>query len=323
MTENGRHSAEQAAVEWFVRLRDEPVSEETRLAFESWYRADTVHAEAYREIERTWSGLDQLKGWRQVESGATEAEVADNKPANKICGRRFAIAASIAGLIGFGAYALAPIGLLADHRTGPGEQRTIVLDDGSRLHLNTTTALSVDLEPQERRITLHGGEMYIEVEPDSTRPFVVHAGGGRIDVLGTAFSVRRSAGPIEVIVTENQVEVSGPKGSSANVMAGQSIEFTDDALGSAKPTDAKNALAWRRGRLVFDGSPLAAVIRELDRYRRGRVMIIDSSVEDLKVTGSFAIDRTDEILANIEQALPVRLYHLSDFLVLIFARSEA
>ena len=330
MQETDGLSVQDAATAWFVRLRDEAVCDGDRAAFEAWRDADPAHAEAYREIERLWSGLDRID--RHPDRGHVPESAASAapgpalpdpalpdpvSPGRRRALRRMALAASVAAVACMGAYGLADPGLFADHRTGPGEQREIVLADGSTAHLNTATALSVELAAGTRRIALHAGEAYFEVARDPARPFVVDADIGRIEALGTAFSVKRMDGTLEVVVTESEVAVSDSSGRTALVAAGQGIRVTDAGLGQVAGLDSAMALAWRQGRLVFDNRPLGGVLGELERYRRGRIVILDGTLEAFPVTGSFAIADTDATLETIERTLPVRLYRLSDLLILV------
>ena len=314
-------SVKDEAAAWFVRLRDEAAGDDDRAAFEAWRAADPAHAQAYREMEGLWSGLDRIERHRRVRSGSRRARTrtdGPNVPGRRRVLRRLA-AASIAVAAGLGAYSLTPPGFLADHRTGPGEQGKIELADGSIAYLNTASALSVDFTADRRRIELHDGEAYFEVARDSARPFVVETDFGRIEALGTAFSVRSTGGTAAVIVTESKVAVSGATGDKAILSAGQSIGISDAGLGGMAQVNANRALAWRRGRLIFDNRPLGEVLAELERYRAGRIVILDGAVAALPVTGSFAIADTDSTLETIERILPVRLRRLSDLLVLVDA----
>lgn len=321
MREKNGLSAEEAAAAWFVRLRDEPGAERHRAAFETWRDTDPAHAEAYREMERLWAGLDQLDRSPGGRNGVEKAQNTTTTPA--LPGRRRALyrmaAASAAVATGIGGYILISPGQSADHRTGMGEQREIILKDGSTAHLNSATAISTDFSADRRRITLHSGEAYFEVAKDAERPFIVEAAIGRVKSLGTAFSVRRTDSAVDVIVAESAVAVTGRQPDALVLSAGQHVRVTDSGLGEVANVDAKRKLAWRRGRLIFDNQPLGEVLADLERYRRGRIVVLDDKVGALPVTGSFAITDTDATLETIERTLPVRLYRLSDLLVLVDA----
>ncbi|WP_422368086.1 FecR family protein [Pelagibius sp.] len=317
-----RQATKDAATEWFVRLRDDPVSDSDRAAFEAWRNADPAHADAYREMERLWRGLDQVdhqSSTARVIQDTRGAKGARRPAVRRYATKRLAFAASVAAIVGFSAYGLTPAGLFAEHRTQAGEQSEITLEDGSVLHLNTATAISTEFTADKRQITLHSGEAYFEVAKDISRPFVVDAEIGQVEVLGTAFSVKRRDNRLEVIVTENRVTVSGQEHRPAVAAAGQGVRITEAGLTFLAHTNTETSLAWRRGRLVFDNKPLGEVLAELDRYRKGRIVVLDSALKTLPVTGSFAIDQADKTLGTIEQTLPLRLLRLSDLLVVVYA----
>ena len=305
---------------WFVCLHDESVSDDDRVAFEIWRDADPAHAKAYGELERLWAGLGRIERRAQADDVADGARISEQSPASpdrRSVLRRMAVAASVLIVAGLGAYSLTPTGLLADHRTGPGEQRELVLEDGSIAHLNTATALSIDFDMDRRLIRLYDGEAYFEVAADVARPFVVATAFGRVEALGTAFSVRRTRQAVEVIVTESKVAVSARDDGKAIVAAGQGVRLTEVGLGAVTDSVASSALAWRRGRLVFNNRPLGEVLAELERYRRGRIVILDDAVASIPVTGSFAIVDTDITLDTIERILPVRVKRVTELLVLV------
>ena len=68
---------------------------------------------------------------------------------------------------------------------------------------------------------------------------------------------------------------------------------------------------------MFHDSPLAEVVAELERYRRGRVLILDDRIAALPVTAVIDVRETDAMLRTIGATLPVRVRRLTDLLVLI------
>lgn len=315
MDERNATLAQEAATEWFVRLRDEEVTDADKAAFETWLNADPAHAKAYQQMERLWSGLDQINRPAKAESKTADEPVLPGKSSALRC---LAIAASVAIVAGLSAYVVTNQGLLADYRTGIGERRTVSLEDGSTVQLNTATAMSLDFDQTQRRIRLYSGEAHFEVARDANRPFVVATGIGEIQALGTAFSVRQHENRVEVIVTQSRVRVSGPAQQAVVVDAGQEVDIGEEGLGDVATANVRRDLAWRRGLLVFDNQPLSEVLAELDRFRHGRTVIMDQSLNTFPVTGSFSIEKIDSALETIEQALPVRLHKLTDLLILVF-----
>jgi transmembrane sensor len=75
--------------------------------------------------------------------------------------------------------------------------------------------------------------------------------------------------------------------------------------------------AWRRGKLIFDAQPLAAVVKELNLYRSGRIFILNPELSKLKVTGVFDITDMDGALEIMKKTLPIRAINATPYLVLL------
>jgi transmembrane sensor len=194
----------------------------------------------------------------------------------------------------------------ADYRTGTGERREIVLVDGTRIWLNTSSAFDADYRPAMRRIRLVMGEVLIETAHEAVRPFVVDTGQGRLQALGTRFNVRQFEGLTYLAVYEGAVQVrTAESGRTQVVDAGQQLTFTRDAIGPTTPADRARQ-AWARGILLADNIPLQDLVGELARYRRGYLGCAPE-VADLRVMGTFPLNDTDRVLAMLENALPVQV----------------
>ena len=308
---------DEAAIGWLVHLHSGRANDGDRRAYDSWRCRSPAHERAAAEAERLWAAV-----------GTHQA------PARQGFGiRRLALAAAIllAAALGGGIAVdrYWPAGgwaaLTADARTAVGERRELRLPDGSRLTLNAGSAVDIDYDARVRRIRLRAGELVAEVAPDPSRPFVVLAAGGAVTALGTVFAVRRDAATVSVTVTvlESTVRVAYPAGIDRDdrqamyLKSGQRLRYGQYiGLGAPESVDAETVTAWRRGKLIFDGARLADVAAEVNRHRAGRIVIADSSLSDLKVTGVFDLDATDAILDTIAATLPVRITYLPYLAVL-------
>ncbi len=322
MSNQDNSSLSEEAAAWFVRLRDERATEEDRVAFAAWRKADPAHAAAYAELESLWSGLDHVSRHKHalnpVPRSLARTPPRRRSEASRL--RRFSAAAIALLFIIVSGAAITPTGLFADYRTAAGEQRSVALADGSVILLDSDTSVSVDYSAKARRITLHEGEAYFTVVSDEDRPFSVDGGVGSVRVLGTAFSVRRDGGATRVVVTENSVRVSGPLGGVKELSPEQAVLVTGGGVGAVKTVDTNSILAWRRGRLVFEDRSLVDVLDELDRYHPGVIVSVGSGLADVTVTGSFSTDKADAALETIARTLPVDVTRMSDWVVLVRAR---
>ncbi len=170
-----------------------------------------------------------------------------------------------------------------------------------------------------RRLTLHRGEAFFTVAPDTARPFEVTAGNGTIQALGTAFNVRTEPDRVTVTVTEHSIRIKTLVKQEAEARAGEQISYDQDGrIGQIVSADPSRTLAWQRHRLVFENQPLPNVLEELGRYRSGWIVLRDPSLRRLSVTGVFDTRHPDHILTAIEESLPIRSAKLTDRLILLY-----
>ena len=196
-----------------------------------------------------------------------------------------------------------------DMRTGVGEQRTIDLADGSQVVLGaaSTLRLGPGFGTTSREVFLEG-QAFLRVRHDSTRPFVVNAGGTRAIDLGTAFEVRAYPNEdVRVAVTEGVVEVRRDSGmlDSAVLQPGDIAEVPPTGATVVKrQQNVERLLGWTRGELVFEDAPLSNVARELERWFDVQVRIDDPALGTLRWSGTPKIGESlDVILELIETAL--------------------
>ncbi len=201
----------------------------------------------------------------------------------------------------------------ADLRTATGERRTEHLADGSRLLLDTASAVDIRFDGALRLLTLRQGAISIETAADTAtphRPFVVDTAHGRLRALGTRFTVRQEGdradgGPVRLAVTEGAVEVTlrGAASPALVLQAGQQTVLRAGQVTAPQPLQPE-ATAWTHGMLMADAMPLAAFCAELSRYRPGLLQCAPE-VRALRVSGSFPLGDTDRTLTMLASTYPV------------------
>ncbi|WP_373425440.1 FecR domain-containing protein [Variovorax boronicumulans] len=198
---------------------------------------------------------------------------------------------------------------VADLRTGTGEQRSVSLEDGTRIVLNTASAIDLRFDGQLRLVRLVAGEVLIvtgHAKADSP-PFVVDTAEGRIRALGTRFTVRQDNGRTRVAVLENAVEIAplAASGPPRLLRAGERTSFGASDIDTPVPVDEQTA-AWSLGQIIADDMPLRDFLDELGRYRPG-IVRCDPAVAALRLSGVFPLGDTDRILAMLPNVLPVQV----------------
>lgn len=297
---------EDEAIERLVYLHSGRASAADRLAFQNWSQLSPAHRSAARAAEALWGALPNTETAQRHE---VTPQVSVEPP--RRWRRRAALAASLAMVaLTLGLYAQGPA-LYADHSTGTGERREILLADGSQVWLNSGTALSVDFSDARRDIRLHRGEALFAVANDSERPFVVHAAEGEVRAVGTRFDVDLRGRQVEVRVSEGVVQVDSAGAPPARLTIGQGLHYQQgQAPGAMREVDLRSADAWQRGKLIFNRQPLGEVLGELERYLPGKLYLTDDALRALLVSGVFELDDPQGMLDTLAQTQPVQVTRL-------------
>ena len=335
-----RRQVAQEAAEWLLREKGGALAPEEGAALADWLATSSVHIEEYLAASAAWALLAVDNGCGEplpalVERARLEPEptnvvqvraaagglqqitpLAARSPARRI--RHWpALAASCAlvAVVAWGAYRWVPAVWGSRYATAVGEQRTILLADGSVLTLNTDSAVRVRFGDELRVVDLLAGEGRFQVARDARRPFVVRANGTSVRAIGTVFDVRLGRSETRVAVIEGHVAVDLPaqvgksrgragaaaaNPSHAELRAGEQVAVDAGAgLIEHRPGDLESVTAWIDRRLVFRDARLADVIAEFNRYRTHPLAIDDAAVAGISISGVFHIDDPESLMTYL------------------------
>lgn len=310
--------SDNAAIDWFGRMRLNTPSAFDVAAFERWRSARPEHAAAFDRAEQVWQELGDLQ--TLPESREFFDEVAQLvKPRPRFYQRH---RVSLALAAGIAAVALVLVPQLfggRQYETQTAEVRALNLPDGSRVTLGAQSRIELSFTDTERRLRLEGGEAFFEVHKDPKRPFIVDAGAARIRVLGTKFDVHRGREQIDVAVLEGLVEVLPAPAARPRIRseaaeapihvlkAGQQLSIGADQPNVVpRPTSLNTPPgSWRTGRLSYDSARLIEVIADANRYYPAGVSLASAELADFKVTTAFSVDQIDPLINSLTQALPL------------------
>lgn len=309
------HAVLQAAAEWYVQLQAEQPTAQELQRFEAWLRADVSHRRAWDKVQR----LEQQFGLLPADIALPALQDAQ---ARRRAVLKMAALLAITAPAGWGAYEYRPWKpLTAGYSTATGEIRQVHLVDGGMLFLNTATSLDIDYGLQQRLVQLHEGEVLVETAADvADRPFIVQTRHGAIRALGTRFIVRTDRHGTQAAVLEHAVKIrlAGSDSESVLLQAGQQTRFSAAEASVPWRLDPHQD-AWIRGVMVADDQTLGDFIAQLARYRPG-LLLCDSEVADLRVSGAFRLQDTDEALHNLAAALPIQLVYRTRYWVTVMPR---
>jgi transmembrane sensor len=368
-TDSGGFWSEEAA-HWWTLLHGDGASGTERREFLCWVSRSPERIQAYLEMERLMAALQSPKvAWpdtpaedliREARSSSDAASAppvlprrwAADGPCAASRGRRRmslkwklslgAIAAGIAA--GVVALWLLPLPAASQrYATGPGEQRSILLADGSRITLNSASSVDVDLGRHRRLVRLLSGEALFQVSHDPTRPFDVHADGAVVRAIGTEFDVDLQARYAAVTVLQGRVAVMSGEQASLPVPAGgppttggpalqafpapagalllgvaQRVIINSAGMGNPQHVNDLSAItAWTRGQLVFESRPLGEVVAELNHSTAKRIVIVSSRLRRRQVTGVIQLDDPDSLLSFLSDVPGVVIRRAGDGTVIV------
>jgi transmembrane sensor len=201
------------------------------------------------------------------------------------------------------------------YSTGKGQHRTLALDDGSAVTLDTATTVQVAFGANRRSVALLQGQAFFHVAKDKARPFVVEVGDRRVTAVGTAFDVRVDRGRVRVALIEGRVNVDPlkPKGlarwvpslARETLDAGQELVTSADGTMSVSVTDVERMVQWQQDQLIFRDDTVEGAVAELNRYSNQPIVIGDPRVAALRVSGVFRSDRQENFLAALAAYYPI------------------
>jgi transmembrane sensor len=332
-------AARAEAAAWVARLHGPNRTEEVEAGLRRWLADDPDHTAAFELLTDAWERSAQLKR-RPLERIASWERVGFRMSFSRValataCTFVFAV---IATLVYLHTDAVS---------TGVGEYRTLALEDGTRVHLNTDTRVVIRFDKHSRRVALERGEALFEVAKRPDWPFVVSAAGREIRALGTAFMVRTDDGQLAVTLVEGKVAVSGPgpitptsnpmpgisksnqaaetgnsAGSPITLSPGQRLTLAAASAAKIDQPSLDRVTAWEYGQVSFDNTPLGAAIAEMNRYSRTRIILSDAVAADVRISGIFeagdsanfakAVARTYRLQVSAEGRSRIVLTKLSE-----------
>lgn len=178
--------------------------------------------------------------------------------------------------------------------TAPGELRTVSLSDGSRIHLNGDTKLSLAEASGGRRARLIQGEALFDIRHDPSRPFTVTLDHGAVTDVGTVFNVDIVGDQTAVQVYSGKVRLNGESGSAA-LDASQQAQLSRGVVGAVSGFNSR-AGDWRDGWIEPRDWPLPRVVEALRRRSGVAIVIASPGLASKRITGRLRLDDPREEL---------------------------
>lgn len=293
----------EVAARWLERRIAEDWNVADQAALDAWLEENTAHRIAYLRLEAVWTRTYQFAPLRR------------RQPLPRQDGFRARFGRLAAGLIviaalGGGLSFLLRAPEQKTFTTGLGERETITLADGSKIELNTESALRLAAN-DPRKVWLDRGEAFFQVRHDDKHPFVVTAGNQRVTDLGTKFSVRRDSDRMRVAVVEGKVSVAPVAGHIQPVLlkAGEVGLASREGVSRSRKAivELEDESAWQKGLFIFHHTTLAEAASQYNRYNRAKIVIANAQAARLTINGALPTNDVDAFVRLTQKFFDLRV----------------
>lgn len=302
---------------WVQRLTSGQATHADARALRQWRSKSPRHEAAFREAMRL-RALVRAAGepWRTE----TPVPQAANDRLKSPHRRRIltgAVAASAAGVaVLAGSRMFDTPAQAAEFVTEKGEQKSVVLSEGLSAQLNTGTRLARRPELGANVLELLQGEVMLTASLDTSSPLVALTRAGQVTTHRARFLLRSMDAGAIVTCLDGDVTVKA-NGESRLVPAGYRLDFSRTGLAGMVAEDVERAASWQRGALVFRKTALEDVVAEINRYRRGQIVIANPQLASRRVDGTFYLTRLDDIPSQLQSAFNVRVTYLPGGMIIV------
>lgn len=301
------------ALDWFVRLQAATNDPPTRRDFRAWSESDPRRAAAFAEVAAMWGEPEFLQATENI-ANVTRPGTRPRKRGRKVT----MVATAVLLLWGASQASNIMLWARADYMTATGEQRMVDLPDGSHMVLNTASAVTLDFTDSRRGVHVLEGQVFFNVAHDASRPFVVDGNYSRVSVTGTAFDVHLEGNLDDIALARGQVAVSRQMHPSerTNLNPGEAVNVGATAMASVRPIDMATAFAWVEGRITFNEQPFGDVLKQLQRYYDGRVVVWNGALEATTVSGSYKLGDPALAIRSLAEAAGAKVTTLPGVIIL-------
>jgi transmembrane sensor len=171
-----------------------------------------------------------------------------------------------------------------------GKIKEVLLPDNSKVWLNAATQLEYATSFAKNRYVKLKGEAYFEVTHDASHPFGISAGGIETTVLGTSFNIKAYETENKTIISviTGRVKVADSKQNLAVLKPSMQLQFDrQQATATTSNIDTNSVLAWKHGRLQFEGESFGNIAASLERWYDIKIVLTDPAIKNCRYYMAF------------------------------------
>jgi transmembrane sensor len=275
-----------------------------------WIAEDASHQRIFNNWQQVWHTTIVTQPAFDINRGLQRLnEAIDKSEQKRILNPWIRVAASVAVLattaviiylVGLQSFRDRPAFAFKEQRTTVGQRTSIRFDDGSTIILNANSSLRYleKFSRNEREVFLTG-EAFFEVAKDPDRPFIVHSGQLRTEVLGTSFNINATSRDVAVSVASGRVRVIH-EDISEIILAKEKIVYKAGERKLHKLTaNLERELAWKENTILFEDDQLSEAALKLTTFYGVIVVFEQDDLKKCPITGKFKNQPLETVLDAI------------------------
>lgn len=198
-----------------------------------------------------------------------------------------------------------------------GKRSSITFQDGTKVLVNANTRVVYPVEFADKLREIYvEGEIYLEVAPDSNRPFIVKTNLLDVRVLGTKFNVNAYTESQSVVLVSGAVEVDAQQHAAKRLKPNERLTYSENKL-QVQTVKAANYISWINGYYVFEKERVSTVVARLSQYYKKQI-IVSSLLENITCSGKLNLrDNLEEVLETLAKTVPAQIEKTKDETYLI------
>ncbi|WP_291379282.1 MULTISPECIES: FecR domain-containing protein [Achromobacter] len=311
-------ATEAAASAWFLRRREGALDAFAERDFQAWLAESPLNRQEYERLDQVWDDMAALP--RPAPRVAAQAPAPRPRLAAYL---KWGCVAAALALTVAAAYQYLPVSYttLANSAT---QTRSVDLPDGTQVHANGGTRVTVKYTLAERRINIEGGEVFIDAAADR-RPLIVEAGGAQLRDIGTEFNVLLLPDTLQVGVRSGVVLLDSGDAQAPVVRRLQAGDTVRLARGPGRQVREQRVPlteigAWQDGVVVVHDMTVQQLAAYMALHREAPVLVADARAGGLRLSGTLDLRQPEAFLDVLPSLLPVTLNRRPDGTAVVASR---
>ena len=190
-----------------------------------------------------------------------------------------------------------------------GKRSMLTFLDGTKIWVNAGTRVIYPVEfAMNKREIYVDGEVYLDVSPDSKRPFIVRTNDMNIQVMGTKFNIQAYGVDMQkkVALETGSVKITSNDNSNTMVLKPNDMYEYNNGKEIVTQVDIRQYVSWVKGLYLFESERLEAIFTRLSRYY-GKEISIDAASAELMCSGKLDMkEKLEDVLDGLVYTAPIR-----------------